>query len=135
MRGLLGLIIIGFIIRILVELAREKRAHLDATKAAYEHNLARLKDDPTNSALKRRNLRHPRTYSNLTRNRKGVATYDEVALANDVNSACAAAPVPPSSAVTSSPAERLAKLLDLRVRGLITEEEYQAQRSRILSEL
>jgi putative oligomerization/nucleic acid binding protein len=135
MRSLLGFITIGFIIWILIELAREKKEHLAATKAAYEQNLARLKEDPTNPELKQRTLALGRTYSNLTRNRKGVALYDEVALSNDITSACAAVSVPPSSAVTASPEERLAKLADLRNQGLVDEEEYQAQRRRVLNEL
>ena len=133
MRGLLGLIGIGFIIWILIELAKEKREHLAATKAAYERSLAHLKEDPHSPELKQRTLALGRTYSNLTRNRKGVAVYDEVALSNDINSACAASI--PLSPVLSSPEERLAKLADLRSRGLINEEEYQVQRRRILSEL
>jgi hypothetical protein len=134
MRSLLGFLGIGFIIWILIELAREKKAHLAATKAAYERHLARLKEDPTNPELKQRTLALGRTYSNLTRNRKGVAVYDEGALSNDINSACAAA-IPPSSPLPSSPEERLAKLTDLRSRGVVNEEEYQAQRRRILNEL
>jgi hypothetical protein len=110
MRGLLGLIGIGLIIWILVALAKEKRAHLAATKAAYERSLARLKEDPNNPELKQRTLTLGRTYSNLTRNKKGVAVYDEVALSNDINSACAAVSVPPSSTETSSPEDHLSQL-------------------------
>ena len=134
MRSLLGFLGIGFIIWILIELVKEKKAHLAATKAAYERNLARLKEDPTNPELKQRTLALGRTYSNLTRNRKGVAVYDAGALSNDINSACTAS-LPPLSPVPSSPEERLAKLADLRSRGLVDEEEYQAQRRRILNEL
>jgi len=135
MGGLLGLIIMGFMIWVLIELRKEKREHLAATQAAYEHNLARLKEDPTNPELKRRTVTLGRAYSSLTRNKQGVAVYDEVALSNDISSACAAVSVPPSSAATSSPEDRLSKLSDLRSRGLVSEEEYQAQRKRILSEL
>lgn len=135
MRGLLGLIGIGLIIWILVALAKEKRGHLAATQAAYERSLARLKEDPSNPDLKQKTLSLGRVYSNLTRENKGVTIYDEVALSNDISAACAAVYVPPSNAVTTSPEDRLAKLADLRSRGLVSEEEYQAQRSRILSEL
>ena len=135
MRSLLGFLGIGFIIWILIELVKEKKAHLAATKAAYERNLARLKEDPNSPDLKQRTLTLGRTYSNLTRNRKGIAVYDEGALSNDINLACAAVSIPPSSSVTASPEERLAKLADLRSRGLVDEEEYQAQQRRILNEL
>src|SRR5687767_4985826 len=102
MGGLLGLIIMGFMIWVLIELRKEKREHLAATQAAYEHNLARLKEDPTNPELKRRTVTLGRAYSSLTRNKQGVAAYDEVALSNDISLACAAVSVPPSSAATSS---------------------------------
>jgi hypothetical protein len=110
MRGLLGLIGIGLIIWILIALAREKREHLAATKAAYERSLARLKEDPTNPELKQRTLVLGRTYSNLTRNKKGIAVYDEGALSNDISAACAAVSVPSSSAVTSFPEDHLSQL-------------------------
>jgi len=134
MEGLLGLIVIGFVIWILVE-NKESKGRLREAKAAYERSLARLKEDPGNPDLKQKTLGLGRVYSNLTRENKGVTIYDEVALSNDISAACAAVYVPPSNAVTFSPEDRLAKLANMRSQGLVDEEEYQAQRRRILSEL
>jgi hypothetical protein len=65
--------------------------------------------------------------------------FDEVALMNDINAACAQAGAKhePSSekASAGSIEERLGKLSDLRSKNLIDEDEYQSRRRRILDEV
>ena len=106
-------------------------------KVKYEESLAQLKLRPTDPNLKQETLALGREYSNLTRDRKGVTVYDEVALANDIGAACAAATaaVQPVSSFSVSAEARLAELMNLEAKGLVTKEEYQEQRQRILSAL
>jgi hypothetical protein len=62
--------------------------------------------------------------------------FDEVALANDIQAACAAAS---SGSVTASGTlsieQRLERLESMRQRTLISDQEYAAKRKEILSEL
>ena len=78
-----------------------------------------------------------RTYSNLTRNKQGVTIYDEVALSNDINAACAGAATLVSNKQTESQIieSRLQKLAELKSKGLIDEQEYAARRAKILDEV
>src|SRR5436305_12048994 len=57
--------------------------------ASYRQSLEVLKQQPNNPELRQKTLEWGRYYSNLTRDNKGVTIYDEVALANDINAACA----------------------------------------------
>jgi hypothetical protein len=113
----------------------ELRKRLEVGWGAYQHSLVQLKNDPTNAELRQSTLALGRKYSQLTREDGRVTIYDEMALMNDINAACAAAASPPSG--TSSPTieQRLMTLKDLLNKGLIDEQEYKARRQRILSEL
>jgi hypothetical protein len=110
-------------------------------KASYDHSLTDLKSDPGNADLRQQTLQLGRSYSNLTRNKKGVTVFDEVALMNDISAACAraATPIPNAEPATASSRgsieERLSRLAELKVQGLIDEEEYKLRRQRILDEL
>ena len=112
------------------------RANIKNARAAYLHSLEQLKHDPTNADLKQDTLALGRAYSNRTRNRQGVTVFDEVALSNVINAACAG---PPSQRVQrvggTSVEDRLLKLNDLKSKGLITDEEYQPRRRAILSDV
>ena len=110
--------------------------------AAYRASLMALRDDPTNSTLRQRTLELGRAYAHLTRNREGVAIFDEVALMNDITAAVGAASLisgmrnlPPSPLQAASIEERLSRLATLRDQGLITAEEYASRRAAMLSEL
>lgn len=112
-------------------------------KTAYQASLGQLSKDPTNSDLRKRTLDLGRVYSNLTRNNKGVSLFDEVALMNDINAACGGVtaiakssnpPVPPVS-VGASLENRLVRLAQLRDKGLISNDEYQAKRQQLLNEV
>ena len=64
---------------------------LKVARTAYESSLELLRENPTDPELRSKTLELGRHYSNLTRNRLGVTTYDELALKNDIDAACAAA--------------------------------------------
>ncbi len=103
---------------------------------AYREALHRLKADPTNPNLREETLRLGRTYSNLTRNRRGVTVFDEVALMNDINAACAAASAPRERVAPSQSVEsRLSRLGELKSQGLIDDQEYAERRREILREI
>ena len=119
----------------------------------YQEALQGLKMNPHDANLKQATLSYGRAYSNLTRDKKGVTIFDEMALMNDLNAATAsvfrpvsappsyvppAAPVsytPAPSTQSLDPAERLRKLDDLKAQSLITDEEYTARRAKILEDL
>ena len=122
--------------------AREKARKLAAALAAYQSSLGQLKHDPTNADLKQRTLALGREYSNLTRDSRGVSLFDEVALSNDINAACAGATRNQHQASGASPSpnpvsleNRLSRLAELQSRGLLSAQEFQEQRTRILHEL
>ena len=112
---------------------------LDNAKQDYQDSLSKLKAAPTNADLRQITLHLGRTYSNLTRNKKGVTLFDEVALMNDINAACAGAGM--ASVLNRKPTnektieERLASLSELRAKDLINEQEYSAKKQEILEEI
>ena len=133
-----GVLCIGFVVLVLAVMigaADGKQKQIEAARQAYLASLTKLKQRPTDPDLKQRTLELGRVYSNLTRNQKGVTVFDEVALSNDINAACAAAAVALPREPAPSPESRLAALLDLRGKGLVNEEEYQEQRAKILREI
>lgn len=126
---------------------RKNQAAQEA-KTAYEASLAALKSDPTNAELRQATLELGRKYSNLTRNGKGVALFDEVALMNDLNAAAGgtmAIAQPPGMPPTSRSAgttsdgnsveARLERLSRLKEKGLIDDTEFQEKRASILGDL
>jgi len=132
--------VILFIIVIVIAAAKagdEQTKQLNAARDAYFAALRRLKANPTNADLRQTTLQLGRTYSNLTRNKRGVTIFDEVALSNDINAACAGAATlvsnkqPQSQTIES----RLQKLAELKSKGLIDEEEYATKRKKILDEV
>jgi hypothetical protein len=124
-------------------LAAEKaRKIIEKAETAYQSYLAQLKADPTNSDLRQKTLEQGRYYSNLARDSKGVTIFDEMALMNDINAVCGGttnitgATTSASTPITSlSIEERLAKLSNLRAKGLIDEQEYDTRRKKILDEI
>jgi hypothetical protein len=134
-------VILALLVLILVLINNEKTKAAKAKQQsweAYQAALSGLKSDPTNANLRQQALHLGRTYSNLTRNKQGVTVYDEMALMNDINAACAGA----SSAAgdqrrkAGQPLEeRLARLSELRNKGLISEQEYESGRQKIIGEI
>ena len=131
--------IIVLVIGIAIYSGIQKGNAINAAKKAYLHSLAELKRAPTNPEIKQHTLALGRTYSNLTRDKKGNTLFDEVALMNDINAACAAAAVISSTANTPSlivtAEDRLRTLADLKAKGLIDEAEFSKRRSEILSSI
>lgn len=111
---------------------------LRAAKQDYDDALAWLKRRPTDADLKQRTLHFGRVYANLTRNRRGVAIFDEIALMNDINAACAGAagqPQPTEAVPTLSVEARLTQLSKLKESGFISDQEYAQRRQKILDEI
>lgn len=136
------LIVFGFIAWAIHDSNQKKLRALREAESAYREALEHLKMYPQDADIKENALRLGRYYSGLTRGMSGknnVTLYDEVAIMNDINAACAAASAPQYSASYRQPAssveERLSNLADLRSRGVINESEYEMRRQRILNEL
>jgi hypothetical protein len=135
-------VVIGAIVVVIIVLmvfgGQAERAREQA-RAAYQQSLSRVKADPANADLRQRALQLGRVYSNLTRNQSGVTIFDEVALMNDINAACAGASTLKNSATASAAGQsvevRLQKLAALRTKGLIDESEYRTQKLKILDEV
>lgn len=113
----------------------EQIRQLNTARDAYFDALKRLKANPTSADLRESTLQLGRTYSNLTRNKSGVTVYDEVALSNDINAACAGAATLVDNKPTQAIESRLQKLAELKTKGLIDEQEYAARREKILDEV
>jgi hypothetical protein len=117
-------------------LEQTKQAQAQA-KDAYQNSLVELKANPTSADLRQKTLERGRAYSNLTRNKGGVTIFDEVALMNDIEAACAGAAISENRAGAQKQTieGRLEKLADLKVKGLIDEQEYAARKQKILDEV
>ena len=114
---------------------KAKREFYENTRNNYFNSLNELKSNPTNADVKQHTLHYGREYSALTRKYQGqdktVTIYDEMALMNDINAACAGATVIHSQSIE----ERLSKLFELKDKNLISEQEYQQKRHKILDEI
>jgi hypothetical protein len=132
------LLVIVIIVGFAIYSGVQKTNAIESAKAAYLSSLSELKSAPTNADIKQRTLALGRTYSNLTRDKKGNTLFDEVALMNDINAACAGATAHPYAighASSASPEERLRTLGDLRSKDLIDDIEFAKRRSEILSSI
>jgi hypothetical protein len=132
-----AILFIVVVIVVAVKAGNEQTRQLTAARDVYYDALRKLKANPTSADLRQSTLQLGRIYSNLTRNKKGVTIYDEVALSNDINAACAGAatliatPKEQSQTIES----RLQRLAELKNKGLIDEEEYTARRTKVLDEV
>lgn len=114
--------------------AAQKRK--DQARVAYQSSLEELKRSPANADLRQRTLELGRFYSNLMRDQKGNTLFDEVALMNDINAACAAT----LQVVTAQPPsgdleERLRTLKGLKDKGLIDDAEYAKRKAELLAQI
>lgn len=133
------IIVIAIIIGVANGKERKKREQqLKDAEQDYRTSLLQLKRNPTNADLKQKTLALGRFFSNLTRERKGVTVYDEMAIMNDINAACAASsqtyPLTAKKQVESIE-QRLKKLKDLKDKDLITDKEFESRREKILNEI
>lgn len=130
---------VALMVGILVAISSEKEKK--EAKEAYENSLRLLKKDPANSDLRGRTLALGRAYSNLMRDKKGNTIFDEVALMNDINAACAAThQVIHSTVAQLSPAslsveDRLRKLQSLKQSGLIDDDDFARRKREIMEEI
>lgn len=127
----LGVFVLVLAIVVGVIMALDQQKKLAAALRAYQESLERLKADPNKPELRQKALQLGRVYSNLTREKKGVTVYDEVALKNDIDAACAGA----VSVQNRSIEERLARLHQLHAGGHISDDEYRRRRQSILDEV
>lgn len=130
------LVVVGFLFWVLHQW--HEGSNLRKAHRAYRESLERLKERPSDPDLRQVALNRGRYYSNLTRKRRGVTVYDEVAISNDIGAACASANQAPSSSgsAASAPLEaRLNRLKQLYESGAIEEHEYRDRRSKLLEEI
>lgn len=94
---LLIVVAIGFVIGIaayvssLLNAAKKRIRALRIAKRAYELALNELRSNPNSPDIRQTTLRLGREYSALTREHKNVTIFDEIALKNDIDAACAGA--------------------------------------------
>ena len=138
----IALLVILVVVALVIYGASLRRKALEAARQSYLQSLSELKAAPTNADLKQRTLALGRAYSNLTRNKRGQTVFDEVALMNDINAACAGATATwgqskSSSAVYTNESieARLGTLLALKEKGLIQPAEYEKRRAEILASI
>lgn len=109
------------------------------SKTDYQKALQNLKSNPTNANLRLITLELGRIYSNLTREETGVTIFDEIALMNDINAACAGATVLSNSiqcvAISRTIEQRLNNLKELKEKEVINETEYNSKRQKILDDI
>ena len=124
--------------------SNQKSKRTSLARQTYLESLETLKRRPADPDLRQSALELGRVYSNLTRNSKGVTIFDEVALSNDINAACAAAARPdltPAATHASQPTpsasleDRLNRLKALLATGVITDAEYRERRAKLLAEI
>jgi hypothetical protein len=112
----------------------EKQRTIMAAKRAYGESLELLKTSPANPGIRQQTLQIGRGYSNLSRDSKGVAIFDEVALLNDINAVCAATAVAIGTTPQRTTSDKLAELKELLTKGLISQSEHSELRSQLLGE-
>lgn len=121
--------------------ANNKSKELMRVKQHYLDSLNALKRNPNSSEIRQRTLSFGRAYASSAKNSSGTTVFDEVALKNDIDAACAGAVVAkreiamPSKGKTSSVEERLMHLDSLKAKDLINYDEYVERRNQILSDL
>lgn len=140
MKGFVVLLIVIGVIALLIHSGSQSAKAKEAARQAYIQSLAKLKENPTNPNLKQNTLSLGRRYSAMTRDNKGNTLFDEVALMNDINAACAAAAASQSSSASRSTEiqsveSRLRTLEDLKSKGLIGEAEAAKRRDQIIGDI
>ena len=119
---------------------QEHLERLDRAMSEYFNCLEVLKMDPTNADQKQLTLALGRKYSEMSRTLSSlnptVTIYDEVAVMNDIQACTGGSSVKELTLQNSRPTEeRLSKLLDLKIAGLISHDEYKERRQKILDQI
>lgn len=134
--GWLFLIFVIGIIVMAVASADAAGKRKERAKQEYQGSLQQLKMNPANADLRQRTLELGRIYSNLMRDQKGNTVFDEVALMNDINAACAAAvQVVASQRPSGDLEDRLRILQGLKDKGLIDDAEYANRKAELLTQI
>lgn len=128
--GIFPLFIAIIIIVGIIQFFRREQA-----KGEYEQTLSQLEDDPDNLLLRKETLERGREYSKMTRNKYGVASFNESSVMHDIENVTEA-PVKTHPQNTLPTVEtRLRRLEKLRDENLISREEYDTKRQEILAEV
>jgi hypothetical protein len=112
-------------------------------KHRYQVALEKLKRDPNNPDMRQLTLALGRIYSESIRNSKGRTVFDEIALKNDIDAACARATIGHKSVVKvevtnpnalrgDSAAQEIEKLGRLFLSGVITADEFERGKTMFL---
>ena len=105
-------------------------------RLAYEASLDRLRTDPNNAEYREQALNLGRLYFSTARINQELTVLDEVSLKNDIDAACAGAvKSPPIQKIGPSIQERLTNLDNLLSKGMISSDEHDLQRKRILDSI
>lgn len=107
----------------------------EEARTHYQGSLEKLKMNPANADLRQKTLELGRVYSNLLRDKKGNTIFDEVALMNDINAACAATLQVVSQQPSGDLEERLRMLQGLKAKGLIDDTEYAKRKAELLEQI
>ncbi len=148
-QGFFLLILIGIVIGLVFLVYRQERLKQEDIRKKlqaiyyaedlYKNSLEALKNNPTDANRKQECLQFGRELASLTRNYQGiegVTIFDELALMNDINAACAGAPsLSTKTEISQTLEERFAKLSELKEKNLINEQEYEIRREKILDEI
>lgn len=136
MGGIIFLLVVFGIIWAAIASAKAAEKRKEEARQQYQQSLSALKKDPGNADLRQKTLALGRVYSNLLRDKKGNTLFDEVALMNDINAACAATQHAISNQMSSEELEnRLRKLQDLKAKGLIDDADYQKRKSELMAQI
>ena len=141
-----GVVVVLVLLALLIRYVARQRQIKEAQAADEEDQeaLRLIKRNPTNADYKEHALHLGRAYCNLSRNLKGqggVTIYDEVALMNDINAACAStqhavhAQAPAPVAQQESHESRLRRLNDLYDQKLIDEQAYLRRKQEIINSI
>jgi hypothetical protein len=138
------LVVCAGVIGVMINMAKQNAWR--QAKESYEEALGALSRNPNSNEHRIAALTAGRTYAELARKAagsNGVALFDEVALQNDLNARQGsgvpqvAAPALPAGGTTAASSsdrlDQLTKLAELRDKGALTPEEFEAEKRRILS--
>ncbi len=118
---------------------RKKLQVISDSRDIYKNSLEVLKNNPSDASRKQECLQLGRELADLCRRYQGlsgVTIFDELALMNDINAACgAASSLSTETEISQTLEQRLAKLSELKGKNLLSEQEYNARRQKILDEI
>lgn len=127
---------IGVVVVIGFAMAIAQAKALIAAKAAYEAALAALSAEPHSNDRRIAALNAGRHYADLARKKagsNGVALFDEVAMQNDLTARLGSGASAPASGGREDRVTKLTKLAELRDKGVLSPEEFEAEKRKLLT--